>query len=218
MADERNNVRIALSRSRIYAFLTEAFIRLPDEDFMKTIKSRDTLDFLNYYKNVNQKEMTNGINIILAFMEGIETEKQPEMIEALAIDRTALIRSAGKNKLKAPYEGLYKKREQAHTIILSVKKFYKQIGKLPHSYANDSLDFMCTELDFMRQLCLLEADADNNRDKIRTLEKEFLNQHLGSWIADYCKAAGKFAKTDFYKGLLLFLEGFITLESNTDQN
>ena len=213
MADNRNNTRIALSRSRLYAFLTEAFIRLPGGDFILTLKSQEILDFLNHYKNVDQKEMVQGINTILAFIEKLKTETQPDVAEAMAVDRTAILRSSGKGRLKAPYEGLYKRREDNHKIILSVKKFYKKIGKLPQSYANDSLDFMCTELDFMRQLCLIEAEGINEVE-IRTLEKEFLSQHLGSWIADYCKAAEKIAKTDFYKGLLLFLEGFIDLENN----
>ena len=72
MADNRNNTRIALSRSRLYAFLTEAFIRLPEGDFILTLKSQEILDFLNHYKNVDQKEMAQGINTILAFIEKLK--------------------------------------------------------------------------------------------------------------------------------------------------
>lgn len=214
MTDENSKTRIALSRGNVYAFLTEAFLRLPDEDFLNRITGVPTQIFLNQLKKLNHEYIKDGINKIQSFLAEADRADRTALLEALAVDRTRLIRSAGKRNLKAPYEGLYKKQEDAHEVILEVTKFYKRIGTVPVSYAKDSLDFFCTEMDFMRQLCLMEADKKNNAEEIRSMEKEFLERHLASWIGDYCKAAAEYAGTDFYKGLLLLLNGFIALEKS----
>ncbi|QOX62123.1 hypothetical protein FRZ06_01535 [Anoxybacterium hadale] len=216
MPDHKHNTRIALWRGNIYGFLTEAFIRLPNEEFIQRITSPQMQTFLEQLQKLDHAKVRKGIGMARDFLNELGSENNHRIMEELAVDRTRLIRSAGKGKLRAPYEGLYKKKEDTHTIILSVKKFYKRMGIMPISYANDSPDFFCTELDFMKQLCLMEAEAQNGLSDIKTIEREFLNQHLGSWIGDYCSAAGETAKTGFYKGLLLILEGFVELEQSYD--
>lgn len=216
MSYEKNETKVALSRGSFYGFLTEAFIRLPDEDFIKRITSAPMKSFLDQIKGIDHSKLRAGAAMVLGFSEGITPEHQRNIMEAMAVDRTRLIRSAGRGRLKAPYEGLYKKKEEAHIVLLHVKNFYQRLGIIPISYANDAPDFFCTELDFMKQLCLLEASAHSNTAEVRRMEKEFLSQHLGSWIGDYCKAAGEVARTDFYKGLLLLLDGFMELEKSYD--
>ncbi|MDF2999939.1 MAG: putative component of anaerobic dehydrogenase [Bacillota bacterium] len=210
------NVKIALWRGNIYGFLTEAFIRLPNEEFIQRITSSQMQTFLEQLHKLDHAKVRKGVGMTRSYLNAISAENIQRIMDELAVDRTRLIRSAGKGKLRAPYEGLYKKKEDAHTVILNVKKFYKRIGIAPTSYANDSPDFFCTELDFMKQLCLLEADAQKDFGDMRTIEREFLTQHLGSWIGDYCSAAGETAMTSFYRGLLLILESFVELEQSHD--
>lgn len=216
MPDTKHNVKLALWRGNIYGFLTEAFIRLPNEEFIQKITSPQMQTFLEQLQKLDHSKLRKGIEITRGFLDEISIENSQRIIEELAVDRTRLIRSAGKGKLKAPYEGLYKKKEDTHTVILNVKKFYKRMGMEPTSYANDSPDFFCTELDFMKQLCLMEADAQKNFGDVKTIEREFLNQHLGSWIGTYCSAAIETAMTGFYRGLLLILESFVELEQSHD--
>lgn len=216
ISHERNEAKAALSRGRFYGFLTEAFIRLPDEDFIKRITSAQMKRFLNQIKEIDHNKLRTGAAMILGFAERIAPAHQKNIMETMAVDRTRLIRPASRGRLKAPYEGLYKK-EEAHMILLHVTKFYQRLGITPISYANDAPDFFCTELDFMKQLCLLEASSHSNTAEVRTMEKEFLSQHLGSWIGDYCKAAGEAAETEFYKGLLLLLDGFMEVEQSYDK-
>ncbi|MGI6732290.1 MAG: TorD/DmsD family molecular chaperone [Anaerovoracaceae bacterium] len=210
MANERTDTRAAHIRGSIYAFLTEAFIRLPDEGFIGNMKSPGTLEFLTNIKNLKNDKIKSGIMLIEGYINLFEGEDKETYLESMAVDRTSLIRPVQKGTLKAPYEGLYNKKENANKIILNVKKFYKKVGILPYSRAKDSEDFFCTQLDFMRQLCIMEAK--DLREDIKDLQKEFLHTHLGSWIGEYCREAIPLAKTDFYKGLLMFLDGFIELE------
>ena len=208
MAYDNYNARVARTRGSIYAFLTEAFIRLPNEEYLRHMKSPGTLKFLENLKNLNSKKMKSGIINMQNYLKLLEGEGLEAGLESMAVDRTSLIRPVQKGRLKAPYEGQYNKKENANTVILNVKKFYKRAGILPDS--TDSVDFFCTELDFMRQLCIIGIDGD--AENTRVLEREFIHTHIGSWIGDYCAAAIPLARTDFYKGLLMFLDGFIELE------
>ena len=210
MANENTDKRAAKIRGSIYSFLTESFVRLPDEEFAKNLKAPETLQFLENLKNLKNNKINSGIILIEDYINFLKGQGEEAHLESMAVDRTRLIRPVQKGTLKAPYEGLYNKKENANTVILNVKKFYKKVGILPHSTAKDSEDFFCTQLDFMRQLCLMEAKESHGDAK--ALQKEFLYIHLGSWIGDYCREAIPLAKTDFYKGLLMFLDGFIELE------
>jgi TorA maturation chaperone TorD len=67
----------------------------------------------------------------------------------------------------------------------------------------------------MRQLCLREIDQWScGMDATTTLakEEEFLRDHLGSWAGEYCAQAGKYARTEFYRGFLAVLDDFISIE------
>jgi len=46
----------------------------------------------------------------------------------------------------------------------------------------------------------------------RAIEREFLRRHLGRWAGAYCAEAEKRSRTDFYRGFLAVLDGFITAE------
>ncbi len=207
-----NNASVAKSRGSIYAFLVEGFLQLPDDHFLTQVTSDRTQNFLNHYKNIDHSKIKHGIQTIQDFFKNLSQEKEirPFALESMAVDRTKLIRPVNNKKLAAPYEGLYKKSSDIHTVILNVKRFYKKAGILPVSATQDSPDFFCTELDFMKQLCLIESSRKSH--DIINLEREFLEKHIGSWITDYCKSALPVAATDFYKGLILFLDGFIDLE------
>ena len=209
--EDMYNSKIAKFRSSIYAFLTEAFIQLPNEEFIKKISNQETRIFLAHTKKIHNDKIRKGIGKIENFIDKADMNNLPELIEAMAVDRTRIVRPTGK-KLRPPYEGLYKKGENANAILLNVKKSYREYGELPFSNTNDAADFFCTELDFMRQLCIMEAEGGNSQAIAKKMESKFIDHHIGRWIGYYCGKAQMFAKTDFYNGLLMFLDGFIELE------
>ena len=86
---------------------------------------------------------------------------------------------------------------------------------MPDESVNESPDFLCVELDFMKNLCLREqgqwsSDVDV-RDTVIT-EETFLREHLGSWVAEFCSAAKGHALTEFYQGFLIILTEFIKMD------
>lgn len=206
---DTTNRKTALARSDIYAFIVESFIRLPDASFIKEIKNERTFKFLNGLKRINQENIRKGINKIEAFINQLDVRCLDTM-NMMAVDRTKLIRPTGTGTLKPPYESAYKKEKPTTEIILEVKRSYKKAGIIPAN-TNDGLDFFCTQLDFMKQLCIKEA-YDHDLPFIRNIEKEFMTDHLGSWIDRYCNAALDYAQTDFYRGLLMLMKGFVEIE------
>ena len=78
------------------------------------------------------------------------------MLTELAVDRTRILRGTGHVDMKPPYEGLYKKGARFGDSVLGVKQFYRKAGLVPDETVSDSADYLCVELDFMKQLCLRE--------------------------------------------------------------
>jgi TorA maturation chaperone TorD len=67
----------------------------------------------------------------------------------------------------------------------------------------------------MYQLCRREVEqGSTGKDNYTAiaLEEEFLREHLGAWIGDYCTQAELFARTALYRGFLILLGAFIKTE------
>jgi TorA maturation chaperone TorD len=86
---------------------------------------------------------------------------------------------------------------------------------MPDETVHESPDYLCVELDFMKQLCLREQSQwlhDSGIKETIAQEEEFLREHLGNWVGDFCRAVEKHAVTDFYKGFSLILDAFVTMD------
>jgi TorA maturation chaperone TorD len=67
----------------------------------------------------------------------------------------------------------------------------------------------------MKQLCLREQNQWLHDGRIKETiaqEEEFLREHLGIWLGDFCGAVGKHGLTDFYKGFSLILDAFVSMD------
>ncbi len=122
--------------------------------------------------------------------------------------------------MKPPYEGLYKRGAGLGDSVLTLKRFYRKAGLVPDEVATDSADFLCVELDFMKQLCLREETlrlrhGESGQSITQAVagaiavQEEFLRVHLGSWVGAFCSAVRKHASTDFYRGFALIMDAFI---------
>ena len=67
----------------------------------------------------------------------------------------------------------------------------------------------------MRHLCLREQNewaCSGDAAGTMACEANFLRDHLGSWVGGFCTLAGEHAMTDFYRGLALILDAFISMD------
>ncbi len=209
------NAEIADARAKIYNLLVEIFSQLPDQGFLAKIKGNNFRNLLNTLSHMSSAKLKSGLDYIHTYQSLIKDRPDEEVLKELSVDRTRILRGTGHQDLKPPYEGLYKGDQVVGESLLEVKRFYRNAGILPDDSVHETEDFLCVELDFMKQLCLREQDqwkSDGVASVTVATEHKFLREHLGSWAGQFCERVEKHALTDFYKGCALILEAFITAD------
>jgi TorA maturation chaperone TorD len=209
--DLQNVAIMSAKRAQIYQTLINVFMWLPDDKFHKYIYSPEFKQFLEQHKKLQYPIITKGVDLIEEFLRKNKMANANELLEKLAVDRTKLIRVPYSEGLKAPYESHYHKEMKTSSSLKRLTAAYRKAGFVP-SDAKESPDFFCVELDFMRVLSKSIANEPTEAKALFKLQNEFLNEHLGKWIASYIESATSQAETDFYKGWLLILQGFLEIE------
>lgn len=191
-----------IARSRVYAYDTIIGVLnwLPDKQFADTIKNKEIKQFLESYQELGQPAVTRGAGRILDFIRHADFSE--EQIEALAVDRTRILRAPQKGSLQPPYESLYCDKEKKEGLLGRLQRAYISSGYIPVD-PKDTADFLLIEMDFLKILI--------DEGKLRQ-QQEFMEEHLGPFACLYAKAAQEKAETGFYKGWMEFLQGFIELE------
>ena len=205
---------IARGRANLYDLLVGVFSYLPDKALIMKIKSRDFQTLLDSY-GLDSPRFKAGVDYIKSYQSNMELKPDEEILTELSVDRTRILRGTGHTNLKPPYEGLYKNNENIGASALAVKSFYRKAGLLPDETVHESPDYLCIELDFMKNLCRREqAQWSSSVDVTETVahEEKFLREHLGSWVGEFCSQAEKHALTDFYRGFLVILDAVVSID------
>lgn len=206
---------IASGRAAFYDLLVAVFRHLPDDELLTRINSGDFQVFLQRCCELHNGRMDSGIALLNAYQSSIQGRPSEEVINELAVDRTRILRGTGHPDLKPPHEALYTGKGNIGDSVLEVRRFYRKSGLLPEDTRGESPDYLCVELDFMRQLCLREhSQWLSGEESGLTImdEKEFLKEHLGEWVDAFCEQVEKHALTDFYRGLCRILSAFVGME------
>jgi TorA maturation chaperone TorD len=206
---------IAAGRAAIYDLLVAVFRHLPDRDLLMRIERGDFQKFFARCCELENGRLNSGVDLLNSYQSGIRGRAEGEVLTELSVDRTKLLRGTGHEDLKPPYEALYVGKKSMGDSVLAVRRSYRKAGLLPDETVHESPDYLCVELDFMKQLCLREQTQWLHDGRIKETirqEEEFLREHLGNWVGDFCRAAAKHGLTDFYKGLSLILDAFVGMD------
>jgi TorA maturation chaperone TorD len=198
---------MAAARSNFYDLMVEIFNQLPDKDFLSKIRQGMFEEIFDGF---------SGVAYLKSYRSQMEAVSAEIILNELAVDRTRILRGTGPKELKPPYEGCYKLDCHLESAAINVRHFYRTAGLLPDASVSESPDYICVQLDFMKQLCSQELRLWSGRqDATATIvrQKEFLKNHLGSWAGDYCQQVRRHALTDFYRGFAVILDTFIALET-----
>jgi TorA maturation chaperone TorD len=205
---------MSAKRAQIYQTFINIFMYLPDEKFLDYMYSPELEQFLAQHKKLQYPVITKGADLITNFLhvnKDARATELTELIEKLAVDRTRLIRVPYSAGLKAPYESQYHKEMKTSSSLQRLTNAYRKAGFVPAD-AKESPDFFCVELDFMRVCANRIAEETAEARFLLTLQTEFLREHLGKWLGSYTEDAAQHAETDFYRGWLMILQGFIEIE------
>jgi TorA maturation chaperone TorD len=197
---------MAGARETLYDLLVKIINHLPDEDFLSKIENR-------LFEEVF--EGFSGVEYIKSYRSRMDGKSPDAIITELAVDRTKILRGTGHKELKPPHEGCYKKESDIGSAAIKVRSFYRKAGMLPDESIPESPDYLCVELDFMKNLCLREKEqwlSGEEASETLALEKGFLTEHLGCWMGDFCSVTKKHAMTDFYRGFCEILDEVIRMD------
>lgn len=142
----------------------------------------------------------------------------------LAVDfaRLFVVRSKSTVGAAYPFESVYTSKE--HRMMgdarSEVKAIYQTVGLGRDKNWNVGEDHVALELEFMQILAQRCNDALASEDTAQAtslLEQQlsFLERHLENWVPLFARDMERHAKTDFYRGVALFLAGWIGCEAET---
>lgn len=141
--------------------------------------------------------------------------------EELLIDYTVLLRAYRPDKPpRPPYESLYRGDKQVFSnTTAKVQEYYMKSGLgIVDEYHGEPPYHIGIELDFMGHLCRMESKAWANDDITKAkeyleTEKLFLQEHILSWIFLLCEQLKQYTKTEFYKGVNISTESWVTFDN-----
>ena len=194
---------MAGARSHMYALMVRFINQLPDKELLEKIKSGEFEELF---------EQFSGAAYFKTYRHMVENKPADAILDELAVDRTRILRGTGPAELKPPHEGCYKLDSDLGSAAVQVKCFYRSAGMVPDETVCEPPDYLCVQLDFMRQLCEQEQHLRSSSRKVEEViacQDEFLRKHLGCWVTDFCGQVQKHALTDFYRGITLILRDFI---------
>jgi len=214
--DRETMAQVAERRAEAYGSLVGVFSSLPDKNLLMRIKGNGLDELLNAFYERDRSRFKSGVDHVKSYCVSVGTKHDDGVLNELSVDRTRILRGTGNTGLQPPYEGVYKGRKNTGTSALQVKKFYRRAGLIPDETVPEPPDYLCVELDFMRQLCLREQEQWSSHVNVKNtilLEETFLREHLGSWLGEFCSQAQRDALTGFYRGFLFILDGFVKIDN-----
>ena len=193
-----------------YRFFTNLFMTLPDEQF-----ARAALEF--GIESESEDEVGDAERAFAAFREARSGQPIEDVLLALSIDRTQLVRGVNEDGIRPPYESLYTS-DKSESSCLSLAETYRRAGLAVAGNTRETPEFIGCETGFMAELCQREFAAFEANDplKVESLhqsQKAFFQAHLGRWGRAYAQAMVSFAKTEFFRGIGFLLDEFFEEES-----
>ncbi|MBU2498582.1 MAG: molecular chaperone TorD family protein [Proteobacteria bacterium] len=214
-------IDLSKSRASFYAFLNIHFTDLPDQQFASELRKeafRAALHDLEGDRAV-RPEIARGAALMEAYLKGAKDLDARTLAERLGVDRTRLYRGVSPGYGPAPpYEALWVQKEGDLTALLQrISRAYADGGFILKDAVHERVDYIGIQFDYLEQLVLKEISARESGEEktVRRLLKHqnaFLLEHLGQWVPRFVASALTYARTDFYKGHLHMLNGFIEEE------
>jgi len=193
-----DRIEEALARSNTYKLLSMAFIRELTPEAIGVFRGSDMAETL--------RELGEG------FGREFYNRDEQELLKELAEEYAALfILPGGVN----PTESVARAGLYMQTFAGQVTRFYRKCSfTLPDDFRGFP-DHIGIELEFMSHLAKNEAGAyrENKADGWVALQKEFLQEHLSRWAADFAGGVAKYTRQPFYREMARLLYEFIRSEA-----
>lgn len=219
--DMQELARFARERSSFYAFLNLHFMILPDENFIQQMRHSNLVDefaALEVDPGVHP-ELADGWTKFRCFLDDMKNTPVGEVAQILGVDRTRLYRGASaKYGPPPPYEAVWvNDGRDVEKVLDKLMTLFLESGFAPSEEYKERVDYIGTEIDYLRQMTLMEAESWEKSDALAamdTVHKESLFvKSISEWVSHFAAEAMKFAQTDFYRGHIQMVKGFLADEA-----
>ena len=201
-------------------FLNTHFTTLPDEDFVGHVRQDHFSGILNNLSEDDgiQPEVAEGASLMRRYIESTRGLETGALAERLGVDRTRLYRGISPHYgPPPPYEALWGDAGQGSEVLQDIVQKYRQGGFTVKEDIQERVDYIGLEFDYMEQLgrkelLALEAQDEGGALEAQMLQEVFMREHLGRWVPLYVAKVLDHAETDFYRGHLHMLNGFVKVQ------
>ncbi len=198
------SARTTKERSGVYGFLAEVFRAESTPALLRKIREPAFLG----------KLAAAGVRL----GEDFAARPEREFLEELAVEYTRLFLGPGPHV--HPYAGVYLSGEGASLCgpeAVWARDFMEEAGFVIAPAQRDLPDHVGIELEFMHKMTEREAQALDRADlaeaaSSQRIQKQFLEQHLGRWLPQFCDKAMERAVHPFYRELAGLAKSFLESE------
>ena len=199
-------------RTFAYDILRRTFLEEPSKELVTQFQN-GVINFFPFKEEVPQ--LKEGVELVDRYFK---TFRMEENYEGLHWDYTKMF--IGPYELPAPlWESSYVNKDgllfQGETLI--VRRLYLENCFESLQQGREAEDHLGLELDFMYQLMNIACDLIKDK-KLTNLHKVlidqdyFLRNHLLNWTPIFAEKVIEHAETDFYKGMVKILIGYLTID------
>jgi putative dimethyl sulfoxide reductase chaperone len=220
---ERSLASLGKARASFYAFVNIHFMELPDEEFASALRKEEFCSVLKDLEqsSENHPEIVEGASLMQAYVFETRALDDRQFAERLGVDRTRLYRGGSPNgDPTPPYESLWTGKDQDSVLLQEIARIYMESGFALRADIHERIDYIGIQLNYLERVVMREVSAREAGDKKEiqmTLdhERNFIRDHLGNWVPSFVLSALDHAQTNFYRGHLHMLKGFIEQEKET---
>ncbi len=217
---EERLLDLTRARASFYGFVNLHFMELPDERFAASLREAEFISALESLAQSHDvhREIARGVSLMGSYLTATGNCPPRELSQQLGVDRTRLYRGVSPTYGPVPpYEALWIGKNRGSDVLPEMAGIYQSSGFALQEGIQERLDYIGVQLSYMEQLATREIETREagRKEEVRavlTCEKAFLEDHLGKWIPSFVKSALERAQTDFYRGHLYMLQGFIEQE------
>ncbi len=204
--DHDELARSAIERSRLYGLLSTVFSHEPSAEFLA---------------HLNTPELVVAFSCVgIDLGDEFRRETVAELADDLAVEYTRLFLGPGKHI--SPHESVQLKRGSG---ILwgpetpAVRAAYQAAGFDIDEDETEIPDHLGVELGFLSHLAGEEAQSWQDHDQEQAagllyLQHKFISEHLGKWVAEFCRNVKEEADLTFYAAFADLLHGYLSGEKS----
>lgn len=217
-----NAQNLAEARAKLYQLLATIYTRPPTSDFLKLLAEwAASLRATDSTSQLLSQQMRQGLAIMDDFFKRPGEESWDELVETLSVEFTRLFRGVKPYYSPLPpYESVYRSEEGRvfDEVSMEVKRVYRQFGlDLASEFYGEPPDHLSFELEFMHLMCNREAEAwekDNEDEalRFRQTQKNFLGEHLLTWLPRFCGKIREYDRLGLFRSLADLTEGWVTFD------